>query len=51
MELTNLKENQEFMEWILVREKISGDTQDEEVLKNLWIKYQKELEYDKVLGF
>lgn len=51
MSLVELKGNQDFMEWLLKREKISGDTQDEELLQKFWVKYQKELEYDEVLGF
>ncbi|MGL5574189.1 MAG: hypothetical protein ACRDCW_01325 [Sarcina sp.] len=51
MNLLELRGNEEFMEWLLKREKVSGDTADEESLQKFWTKYQKELEYDQKLGF
>ncbi|WP_297521889.1 hypothetical protein [uncultured Clostridium sp.] len=47
----DLKNNQNFIEWMSERKGLVVEGQDEAILTNFWNEYQREIEYDAILGF
>ena len=49
--IMDLKNNQNFIEWMSERKGLVVEGQDEAILTNFWNEYQREIEYDAILGF
>ena len=49
--IMDLKNNQNFIEWMSERKGLVVEGQEEGILTNFWNEYQREIEYDAILGF